>query len=210
MVPKKKAKASSRPISNKPNAGQEKFKTIDVKSLHKKRPSVALKKDIQPTIVTSDQITKAQVRDIRARKITVPEVPRLENRDQFWSRQSRPKSRPKTSSQFQQVQAVIQAQAKRDASKESLRDLNEISPPKKVQGSNDEMRLTAIRFYQGNMDDRLSQPKRVNNRFIGFNEDSLGTIDFAPYDNMKRVMTMTNNKSGSISTAADINNLTQS
>ena len=49
----------------------------------------------------------------------------------------------------------------------------------------------------------MSQPKRKTNRFVGFNEDSMGTIDFTPYENMNKVANTTINKS-SISTAADV------
>lgn len=133
-------------------------------------------------------------RNTNSKKIVVP-VTKLEKRDQIWSRQSRLKNRPQTSSQYQQAQ--------RNNSKESLADLNEVSPPKKVQGINDEFRITAIRFYQGNMDERLSQPKRVTNRFVGFNEDSMSTIDHTPYDNMKKIGLNTTINKSSISTAAD-------
>lgn len=49
----------------------------------------------------------------------------------------------------------------------------------------------------------MSQPKRVTNRFVGFNEDSIGTIDYSPYENMNKAANTTINKS-SISTAADV------
>jgi hypothetical protein len=95
----------------------------------------------------------------------------------------------------------------KDVSKESLRDINEISPPKKIQGTNDEFRISAIRFYQGNMDERLSQPKRVTSRFVGMNEDSANnTIDYTPYDNLKGTLTNTFQAKSSMSTAPDSNN----
>ena len=55
------------------------------------------------------------------------------------------------------------------------------------------------------MDDRLSQPKRIANRFIGFNEESMENIhQFSPdqIDYLKKAMT-SNNKS-TISTNADL------
>lgn len=42
------------------------------------------------------------------------------------------------------------------------------SPAKKVQGTDEEARLSKIKFYQDGLDNRLSMPKRVTNRFIGF------------------------------------------
>lgn len=54
-----------------------------------------------------------------------------------------------------------------------MNNICEVSPPKKIQGVDDQARQTAIRFYQENLDDRLSQPKRITNRFIGFNEDGV-------------------------------------
>ena len=42
------------------------------------------------------------------------------------------------------------------------------SPGPKVQGMNEEQRMSKIKFYQEGLDHRLSNPKRVTNRFIGF------------------------------------------
>ena len=39
-----------------------------------------------------------------------------------------------------------------DASRESLTELKAVSPPKKIAGTGDEFRITAVRLYQGNMD----------------------------------------------------------
>lgn len=79
--------------------------------------------------------------------------------------------------------------------------MKESSPPKKIAGAGDDFRISAVRMYQGNMDERLSQPKRITSRFVGFNEESASTIDHTPYENMKKVVSQ--NKS-SISTAADL------
>ena len=107
----------------------------------------------------------------------------------------RPKSTSRPQTGFQLKQML------RETSKESLQELNEISPPKKIAGTGDEFRITAVRQYQGTMDERLSQPKRIAHRFVGFNEDTASTIDHTPYENMKKVATF--NKR-SISTAADL------
>ena len=53
------------------------------------------------------------------------------------------------------------------------------------------------------MDERLSQPKRVTNRFIGFNEDAQNTIENSPYENTIKKANTTFNKR-SMSTAADM------
>jgi hypothetical protein len=74
----------------------------------------------------------------------------------------------------------------RETSKESLAELKDSSPAKKIAGTGDEFRMTAVRLYQGNMDDRLSQPKRITSRFVGFNEESASTLDHTPYENMKK------------------------
>lgn len=116
---------------NSSTDGQSKvFKTINVKGLAQRRPSIGLKTDIQPTIVPQDHLIKTMAgRNTNSKKIVVP-VTKLQSRDQIWSRQSRLRNRPQTTSQFQAM--------RNNKSKESLTDLNEMSPPKKVQGTGDE------------------------------------------------------------------------
>ena len=58
-----------------------------------------------------------------------------------------------------------------DPLRQTLTQLN-TSPAKKVAGTGDEMRKSAIRLYQNDMDHRLAMPKRSVNRFAGMSEPS--------------------------------------